>query len=163
VPFHNTFKLIVHNSFLGPLVKELNLCMIVGSFYSHAHNHQCQLYWHFLYIVGMGHSEGEGCEHIFSSSNDQARLTCHATRFHQHQLLEEHFTFWDQDKYATLGKILQFIWNFLIILLPGNFLYNYYWDALSAIRTLEAELKAFQHQFDVSDVLEQPFNYLLKA
>jgi hypothetical protein len=56
-----------------------------------------------LYIKGTGHSDGEGCEHVFSSSNDLARGTRHATRFHRHQAIEEHFTFWDQDKYANLS------------------------------------------------------------
>ena len=115
------FATIVYNSSLGPLARELNLRMMVGSFHGHAHNCKCQLSWHPLHIVGAGNSEGEGCEHIFSSSNDQARLTRHATRFHRHQSLEEHFTFWDQDKYVALGKIPQFIHDFLTTCRQGTF------------------------------------------
>jgi hypothetical protein len=144
------FETTLHNSSLGPRAKELNLRMMVGSFHGHAHNCQCQLTWHPLHIVRAGHSEGEGCEHIFSSSNDQARLTRHSTQFHRHQSLEEHFTFWDHDKYAALGKVLQFIGIFSH-LSPGNFLFNHYRDALSAIGTLEAELEAFRCQFGISD------------
>ena len=100
------FETTLHNSSLGPHAKELNLRMMVGSFHGHAHNRHCQLTWHPLHITGAGHSEGEGCKHIFSSSNDQAHLTCHAMRFHWHQSLEGHFAFWDKDKYAALGKML---------------------------------------------------------
>jgi hypothetical protein len=52
-----------------------------------------------------GHTEGEGCEHIFSSSNELARGTCHATPFHRHQAIEQHFAFWDDDKYAALSTL----------------------------------------------------------
>jgi len=96
------------NSLLGPRARDLNLRLMVGSFHGHAHNRRCQLTWHPLHISGMGHSEGEGCEHIFSSSNDQARQTRYATQFHRHQALEEHFDFWDQDKYVALGKLQEF-------------------------------------------------------
>ncbi|KAF8218647.1 hypothetical protein L208DRAFT_127528 [Tricholoma matsutake] len=75
----------------------------LGAFHGHAHNRAFQLEWHPLYIEGTGHSEGEGCEHVFSSSNDLARRTRHATRFHHHQAIEEHFMFWDEDKYASLS------------------------------------------------------------
>ena len=101
------FETMLMNSLLGPRTRDLNLCLMVGSFHGHAHNWRCQLTWHPLHISGTGHSEGEGCEHIFSSSNDQAHQTCYAMQFHWHQVLEEHFGFWDQDKYATLGKLKQ--------------------------------------------------------
>ncbi|KAF8452807.1 hypothetical protein L210DRAFT_3383705, partial [Boletus edulis BED1] len=53
-----------------------------------------------------GNTEGEGCEHVFSMSNELAQSTHHASRFHQHQAIEEHFGFWNQDKYAALSKEL---------------------------------------------------------
>jgi len=84
--------------------------LMVGAFHGHAHNRLCQLRWHLTYIQGTGHSEGEGCEHVFSSSNDLARATRHASRFHRHQAIEEHFQFWDQDKYANLSSYT--IYNF---------------------------------------------------
>jgi hypothetical protein len=76
--------------------------MMVGTFHGHAHNRKCQLMWHPMYIPGTGHSEGEGYEHIFSASNELARSTRHASPFHRHQAIEEHFAFWDTDKYAVL-------------------------------------------------------------
>ncbi len=77
--------------------------MMVGAFHGHSHNRACQLSWHPLYIKGTGQTEGEGCEHIFASSNDIARNTRHGSRFHRQQAIEEHFQFWDEDKYALLS------------------------------------------------------------
>ena len=77
---------------------------MVGAFHGHTHNRTCQLSWHPLYIQGTGRTEGEGCEHVFLSSNDLARGTCHATHFHHHQSIEEHFNFWDKDKYVNLSE-----------------------------------------------------------
>ena len=76
---------------------------MVGAFHGHAHNRLCQLSWHPMYIEGTGHTEGEGCEHVFSASNELARSTRHATRFHRHQAIEEHFAFWNEDKYEALS------------------------------------------------------------
>ncbi|KAH7917301.1 hypothetical protein BV22DRAFT_974985, partial [Leucogyrophana mollusca] len=70
------------NSSLGPRAQLLNFLIMVGAFHGHAHNRKCQLDWHPTYIKGTGHTEGEGCEHIFSSSNDLARDTRHANAFH---------------------------------------------------------------------------------
>ncbi|KAG1744662.1 uncharacterized protein EDB91DRAFT_1050628 [Suillus paluster] len=62
-----------------------------------------------MYISGTGHTEGKGCKHIFSASNELARSTRHANHFHHHQAIEEHFAFWDANKYATL-KALKSVW-----------------------------------------------------
>lgn len=97
------FSKTLANSSLGERAKELEFRMMVGAFHGHAHNRGCQLQWHPLYMTGTGHSEGEGCEHVFSASNDVARGTRYASRFHRHQAIEEHFSFWDQDKYALLS------------------------------------------------------------
>jgi hypothetical protein len=94
----------VESSSLSEKVKNALFQLMVGAFHGHAHNRMCQLDWHPLFIKGTGHTKGEGCEHIFSSSNDLARGTRHATRFHRHQAIEEHFNFWDQDKYAILSN-----------------------------------------------------------
>ena len=58
-----------------------------------------------MYIDGTGNSEGEGCEHVFSASNELARSTRHASAFHRHQAIEQHFAFWKQDKYEALSKL----------------------------------------------------------
>jgi hypothetical protein len=61
-----------------------------------------------MYIPGTGHTEGEGCEHVFSASNALALGTRHASSFHRHQAIEQHFAFWDMDKYAALSMALFF-------------------------------------------------------
>ena len=98
------FSQTLENSSLSEKVKDALFRMMVGAFHGHAHNRTCQLSWHPLYIQGTGRTEGEGCEHVFSSSNDLARGTRHATRFHRHQSIEEHFNFWDKDKYVNLSE-----------------------------------------------------------
>ena len=99
-----TFQKTLANSSLGPRALASNFSLMVGAFHGYAHERSCQLNWHPLYMKGTGRTEGEGCEHIFSSSNNLARNTCHASRFHRHQAITEHFNFWDQDKYALLSK-----------------------------------------------------------
>ncbi|KAG1867721.1 hypothetical protein F4604DRAFT_1881618 [Suillus subluteus] len=120
---------------------------MVGAFHGHAHNRKCQLVWHPMYILGTGHSEGEGCEHIFSASNELARGTRHASLFHQHQTIEEHFTFWDADKYAL------------------NFLLNHYREAMKQISVLTAELAIIQSELGLADTdfprfLKEEHDYL---
>ncbi|KAG2339225.1 hypothetical protein BDR05DRAFT_977789 [Suillus weaverae] len=108
---------------------------MVGAFHRHAHNRKCQLNWHPMYIPGTGHSEGEGCEHIFSASNALARGTQHASMFHWHQVIEQHFAFWNDDKYAALS----------------NFLWNHYYEALKSVHTLTVELSAIKAELDITD------------
>jgi hypothetical protein len=100
------FDTALWNGSLGRIVRDLNFRMMLGAFHGYAHNRHCQLCWHPLYIKGTGHSDGEGCEQIFSSSNDQACHTHHASWFHHLQSIQEHFLFWDKDKYASLGHTL---------------------------------------------------------
>ncbi|KAG1749166.1 uncharacterized protein EDB91DRAFT_1235645 [Suillus paluster] len=130
-----TFAKTLGNSSLGPCTSALNFRMMVGAFHGHAHNRRCQIDWHPMYIEGTGHTEGEGCEHIFSSSNELARSTQHATTFHRHQSIEQHFTFWDEDKYAALSVFLR----------------NHYQEALTAILTLTAELSAIQETLNLTN------------
>jgi hypothetical protein len=99
----------LENSSLSEKVKDALFCLMVGAFHRHAHNRLCQLRWHPLYIKGTSHMEGEGCEHIFSSSNDLAWSTRHVSRFHHHQSINEHFNFWDQDKYANLSMWCSYV------------------------------------------------------
>ncbi|KAG2741541.1 hypothetical protein P692DRAFT_20880086 [Suillus brevipes Sb2] len=101
---------------------------MVGAFHGH-------LDWHPVYIPGTGHSEGEGCEHIFSASNVLARGTRHGSKFHRHQTIEQHFMFWNDNKYAALS----------------NFLWNHYREALKSVQTLTAELTAIKAELNILD------------
>ncbi|KAG1718655.1 hypothetical protein EDD22DRAFT_983519 [Suillus occidentalis] len=50
------FAKTITSSTLGECASSLNLWMMLD--------------WHPMYIEGTGYTEGEGCEHIFSSSNE---------------------------------------------------------------------------------------------
>ncbi|KAG1723087.1 hypothetical protein EDD22DRAFT_982950 [Suillus occidentalis] len=115
--------------------RKLDFCLMVGAFHGHAHNHKCQLDWHPMYIPRTWHTEGEGCEHIFSSSNELARSTRHTSPFHRRQTIKEHFSFWDTDKYAALS----------------NFIWNHYREALNTIQTLTAELAVIKAELSLTD------------
>ena len=97
------FNTTLNRSSLRYYVEANKFCLMVGSFHGHALNRLCQLQWHPTYIQGTGHSEGEGCEHIVSSSNNLARASRHATHSYWHQMIKEHFKFWDDDKYVNLS------------------------------------------------------------
>ncbi|KAF8130815.1 hypothetical protein EV363DRAFT_221781 [Boletus edulis] len=129
------FAATANHSSLGAKVRELNLRFMVGAFHGHAHNRLCQLNWHPMYIKGMGHSEGEGCEHVFSASNELARSTRHASRFHRHQAIEQHFAFWNADKYEALTRFIR----------------NHYREATQTVRTLTAELAIVKEALKLTD------------
>lgn len=124
---------------------------MVGAFHGHAHNRKCQLDWHPMYIPGTGHSEGEGCEHIFSASNALARGTRHASTFHRHQTIEQHFTFWNDDKYAALSEIFFVCLNHNANIISGNFLWNHYREALKSVQTLTVELSVIKAELGITD------------
>ncbi|TDL13895.1 hypothetical protein BD410DRAFT_696918, partial [Rickenella mellea] len=107
---------------------------VTGAFHGHSHNRGCQVDYHPLYVEGMGRADAEGCERVFSASNAVAAGTRHSSKFHRHQAIEEHFAFWDEDKYAALSA----------------FLYNHYREALSVIRTCSAELDQFQKKLGIT-------------
>ncbi|KAG2738887.1 hypothetical protein P692DRAFT_201842716 [Suillus brevipes Sb2] len=129
------FTKTLSNSSLAPRAQQLGFRLMVGAFHGHAHNRKCQLDWHPMYIPGTGHSEGEGCEHIFSASNALARGTRHSTKFHRHQSIEQHFAFWNDDKYANLS----------------GFMWNHYREALNSIQMLTVELSAIKAELNITD------------
>ncbi|KAJ7634028.1 hypothetical protein B0H17DRAFT_1217364 [Mycena rosella] len=47
------FEEIIKNSPLGPKAKQLNFKMLVDSFYGHAHNQMCQLWYLATYVLGV--------------------------------------------------------------------------------------------------------------
>ena len=159
--FHKTLS----HSCLGPRVQASEFCLMVGAFHGYAHDHGCQLDWHPLYMKGTGCTEGEGCEHIFSSSNDLARNTCHSRGFHCHQAITDHFQFWDQDKYALLSKCATFISpNLEHNLFTGMFIANHYHQAVQIIEELEHDLEhckdCHERDFSLFQFLFQRHSYL---
>ncbi|KAI9449024.1 hypothetical protein HD554DRAFT_2044479 [Boletus coccyginus] len=130
------FTKTAENSIIGSRIRNLNLRFMVGSFHGYAHNRLCQLQWYPMYIEGVGNTEGEGCEHIFSASNELARSIRHATRFHCHQAIEEHFLFWNADKYVALTRFIR----------------NHYREAIETVRSLSAELAVLKSALNLSDL-----------
>lgn len=98
------FKKTAANSSFGPSLKTK---FVIPSMHGYAHNRACQLGHHPKYIAGAGLEDFEGCERVFSASNEVARLTRHATPFHRHQAIDAHFQHWDSDKYANLGSFIR--------------------------------------------------------
>lgn len=79
---------------------------VIPAMHGYAHNRLCQLGYHPMYTPGTGLEDFEGCERVFSASNECARLTRHSNTFHRHQALDSHFRHWDAEKYANLGTFL---------------------------------------------------------
>ncbi|KAG1876006.1 hypothetical protein C8R48DRAFT_591812, partial [Suillus tomentosus] len=61
---------------------------------------------HSKHKVGAGKEDFETCEPVFSESNALACEIQNTTNFHRHHALDEHFSFTDMDRYATLCKSL---------------------------------------------------------
>ncbi|KAH9952824.1 hypothetical protein BGW80DRAFT_1186765, partial [Lactifluus volemus] len=130
-----SFSKTLSSSSLGPRAAELCFRLVVGSFHGHAHNRACQLDWHPHHVTGMGRADFEGCERIFASSNALAPGTRHASSFHRHQAIEQHFAFWDEDKYAVLSR----------------FLSNHYREALKIVKDYAGQLKTIQDAHGISE------------
>lgn len=109
-----SFKKTAANSSFGDSLKA---DFIIPAMHGYAHNRACQLSHHPIYYDGAGLEDFEGCERVFSASNECARTTRHATPFHRHQAIDLHFQQWDSDKYESLG----------------NFIHNNYKQALNII------------------------------
>lgn len=101
-----TFVKTLKGSVLKGRVAAMNLHGIVPAFHRHAHNRQCQVHWHPLYMEGAGLEDFEVCKHTFHKSNELASGTRLATPFHQLQEIEEHWNFIDIDKHAVSGECL---------------------------------------------------------
>ncbi|CAK5272797.1 unnamed protein product [Mycena citricolor] len=99
------FKTLLRSS-LGGRVVAMRLRGIVPAFHGHAHNRECQLGWHPMYIEGVGLEDFEECERTFCQSNHLASCTRLATPFHRQQQIDEHFLFHDLDKHASSGSFI---------------------------------------------------------
>ncbi|OBZ67902.1 hypothetical protein A0H81_12134 [Grifola frondosa] len=63
------FAKTLASSFLNERVTSVGISGVVPAFHGHSHNRGCQLYWHPLYMDGVGKEDFEGCERLFSESN----------------------------------------------------------------------------------------------
>ena len=84
----------------------------------------CQVKNHPNGIVGMGLEDLETLEHIFSSSNQLAPITCYTSTYHHRLFIDMFFKQWDSNKYQNLGLML----------------YNNYVQALEILDTEQAAL-----------------------
>lgn len=99
------FKTTIAKSQLGPRAKELEYTSLVGSFHGHAHNRLCQLSHLATYVEGLGLSDLEGAERLFSRSNDLASSVRHSSVFHRQQRIVNFFKHLDTtDTYEGLSK-----------------------------------------------------------
>lgn len=98
------YKKTAAKSSFGPTLKAQ---FVIPSMHGYAHNRACQLGHHPKYIMGAGLEDFEGCERVFSASNECARLSRHATTFHRLQSIDAHFKQWDTDKYANIGTFIR--------------------------------------------------------
>ncbi|KIJ27126.1 hypothetical protein M422DRAFT_215978 [Sphaerobolus stellatus SS14] len=140
---------VASSPLVGPKAKEANLRFFVPTFHGHAHNRGCQVRWHPLYNTLAGLEDFETCERIFSMSNHLASTTRFASKFHRQQAIEEHFSYWDELKYANLSQ----------------FLYNNYRQALETISTLTAHITIVKEKNSITDndldrYLEEECHYL---
>lgn len=99
------FKTTLARSELGPRAKDLSYTSLVGAFHGHAHNRICQLTHLATYVDGLGMSDLEGAERLFSRSNDLASSIRHSSVFHRQQKIVSFFKHLDStDTYEGLSQ-----------------------------------------------------------
>ena len=145
------FASTINNSGLATKVPELNLHFMVGALHGHVHNCLCQLDWHPIYIEGTGNTEGEECEHVFLASNKLAWGTCHVSHFHWHQAIEQHFAFWNVDKYEALSKSFAITHFCVADIHLVQFIQSHYWEVTELVHTLTVELTIVKDALDLAD------------
>ncbi|KIY61650.1 hypothetical protein CYLTODRAFT_337237, partial [Cylindrobasidium torrendii FP15055 ss-10] len=83
------------------------LRMVVGAFHGFAHNRLCQLRFLPRYIQGLGLTDFEVLERLFSKSNALAPVTRHSSAFHRRQFVAAYFAHIDRiETYQSLSKQL---------------------------------------------------------
>ncbi|KAF6743091.1 hypothetical protein DFP72DRAFT_1080863 [Ephemerocybe angulata] len=101
------FSSTVAHSELAPKAKEKNFTSLIGAFHGHAHNRLCQLSNLALYVKGMGLEDLEGCERMFSKSNQLAPSLRYTSPFHRQQKIEQFFK--HMDSYETIANLSKFL------------------------------------------------------
>lgn len=97
------FKKTIASSSIGD---SLNAETTIPALHAFGHHRGCQEENHPHYKKGTGIEDFEGCERFFSASNDCARTTRHSTAFHRHQIIDNFISYWDSEKYASLGSFI---------------------------------------------------------
>ncbi|KAF6742011.1 hypothetical protein DFP72DRAFT_994703 [Ephemerocybe angulata] len=101
------FSSTIANSALASKAKALEFTSLVGAFHGHAHNRLCQLSNLATYVTGLGLEDLEGCERMFSKSNNLAASLRHTSRFHRTQKIDQYFH--HMDSYETMANLSKFI------------------------------------------------------
>ncbi|KAF6742282.1 hypothetical protein DFP72DRAFT_830692 [Ephemerocybe angulata] len=101
------FASTITHSKLAAKAKEKNFTSLVGAFHGHAHNRLCQLSNLALYVEGMGLEDLEGCERMFSKSNQLAPSLRYASGFHREQKIEQYFK--HMDSHETIANLSKFL------------------------------------------------------
>ncbi|KAJ7690880.1 hypothetical protein B0H17DRAFT_935567 [Mycena rosella] len=117
-------------SSLGRKTVGIRLRGVVPAFHGHAHNRECQLGWHPMYVEGAGLEDFEECERTFCLSNNLASCTRLASPFHRQQQIDEHFHFHDFDKHAA----------------SGNFIFQNYRQSVEKVALNSVKLRAIEEQ-----------------
>lgn len=146
------FTKTLATSSVGPRADRLKMRGIVPAFHGHAHNRGCQVWWHPMYIEGAGIEDFEECERTFSKSNELASGTRLATPFHQHQQIEEHFLFHDEDKHAGSGKCYPLRHVVPLNRFSGKFIYQNYRQALGILWEDGAKLHMLLSELQITTV-----------
>ncbi|KAG8685049.1 hypothetical protein FRC09_014992, partial [Ceratobasidium sp. 395] len=92
------FKTLKRSKSLGEIFEMSKSRLVVPAFHAWAHNRLCQISWHPVWQPSLGLEDFEWCERVFSSSNQVARCTRHASRSTRHRMIELHFRRWDNDR-----------------------------------------------------------------
>ncbi|OCH84197.1 hypothetical protein OBBRIDRAFT_742013 [Obba rivulosa] len=100
------FMKTLARSSIGGRAEELRMTGVVPAFHGHGHNRGCQVYWHPLYMDGVGKEDFEGCKRCFSEFNALASGTRLASAFHRHQAIEQFFGFWSEQKHIESGSFI---------------------------------------------------------
>ncbi|KAG8752940.1 hypothetical protein FRC12_011728 [Ceratobasidium sp. 428] len=100
------FKTLKRSKSLGEIFEISKSRLIVPAFHAWAHNRLCQISWHPVWQPSLGLEDFEWCERVFSSSNQVAQCTCHASRSTRHRMIELHFRRWDSDREGSTARFL---------------------------------------------------------
>lgn len=100
------FQKTIATSSLGPSFSASFSRCLVNAYHGYTHNYACQCKNHPGVVEGVGLEDFETMERVFSSSNEVAGVTRHATGYRRRVFIDLHFQQWDDEKYCNLGTML---------------------------------------------------------